>query len=376
MSKPDLRKRDGNMFQQKAPVNTPEQVQTEIYGSGDTSQYITADPTSIFDIYPDPTQPRRAIPNEIRLSEFHDGTTASMLSLWYARLNDAVPGALAALFDGDEFDIPDDVEPYIQALLDLIELAVSVHRDGLLNPITVVRYGSNKYMLETGERRWLAYWLLFHNYDQLLPEHHWKYTRIPARIVDHIDVWRQASENSARANLNMVSRARQYAKLVMALYEGELTFEPYTEFLHDRHFYAQVADLRVPRGKNDQLMAACGIKSRSVLHTYRSILKLDDDLWTRADDDNWTENELFSTPNNSPANPPPPPQATPAMADTASVNPLISAQTVKDFRKFAKTAIKAGQGDAKAKRIALGYITEQRLLLDRIERWLTSNDVE
>jgi hypothetical protein len=326
---------------------------------------------SIREIWPDVTQPRRSVPSELRQ---HIHTPQELLIEWqrravpFDRTEEQAQYVKARLQGADlTVEMPYNI-PAFAAFIGLVDLAASIYRDGLTNPITVVMY-DNEYHLETGERRWLAYHLLYRYFGDA-------WLKIPARIVDHIDVWRQASENSERANLNMVSRARQYAKLVMALYAGEITFEPYNDFLHDRHFYAQVADLRVPRGKNDQLMAACGIKSRSVLHTYRSILKLDDDLWTRADDDNWTENELFGTPNNSPDDPTPPSQGKPAAVHPTVENPLISSQTVKDFRTFAKTAIKAGQGDAKAKRVALGYITEQRLLLDRIERWLTESDVD
>jgi hypothetical protein len=42
----------------------------------------------------------------------------------------------------------------------------------------------------------------------------------------------------------------------------------------------------------------------------------------------------------------------------------------RDFNKFLKLTHKAGQGDVKARRMALGYIAEQRKWLDEVERWL------
>jgi hypothetical protein len=363
MPKPNiLKQRDGNQFQKPSAPVPAAQVDSEIFGATDTSQYITADPISIREIWPDVTQPRRSVPSELRQ---HIHTPQELLMEWQRR---AMPFGttkeqaqyVKARLKGENLDaeMPYNI-PAFAAFIDLVDLAASIYRDGLTNPITVVMH-DNEYYLETGERRWLAYHLLYRYFGDA-------WLKIPARIVDHIDVWRQASENSERANLNMVSRARQYAKLVMALYAGEMEFGAYNDFLHDRHFYAQAADLRVPRGKGEQVMAACGIKSRSVLNTYRRILNLDDDVWTRADDDNWTENQLFGVPNNSPDDENIPTTSTkPTPPPKEKVGRVQS--TLDSALKSQKKAMEAAER-AKKKQDAEARLQLQQLAEAQMEWW-------
>jgi ParB-like chromosome segregation protein Spo0J len=178
-------------------------------------------------------------------------------------------------------------------LIDLADLAISIRKTGLTNPITVVRM-DRIYRLETGERRWLAYHLL----NIYFPDEDWN--RIPAHLVDEISVWRQASENNARADLNAISRARQLAILLMDLL-AERGYEFYTfdELIEtggtEREYYAQVADgneFRVPRGEGERLLNAMGLKNPTQIRQYRQLLRLPDEVWQEADDKNLTEGEI------------------------------------------------------------------------------------
>jgi hypothetical protein len=90
--------------------------------------------------------------------------------------------------DGDTEALVVNNNPALQALIELAALAASIRRDGLTNPITVINLGNKRYQLETGERRWLAYHLLY----QMLPDAKWRH--IPARVMSELDVWRQAAE--------------------------------------------------------------------------------------------------------------------------------------------------------------------------------------
>ena len=63
----------------------------------------------------------------------------------------------------------------------------------------------------------------------------------------------------------------------------------------DRVFYAQVEDgneWRIPRGQGDRLMNALGFKNKRQLRDYRALLRLDDEGWNYADDNNISEGEL------------------------------------------------------------------------------------
>jgi hypothetical protein len=172
------------------------------------------------------------------------------------------------------------------AFMQVVELAASIMRHGLTNPISIARVGGD-YEIETGERRWLAYHLLNWQY----PEGGWD--KIPSRQVDDgISIWRQANENNIRADLNAISMARQFALLLMDILRDEKQFQPFDAFDHEQDFYAQVADgvnHRVPRNQGEKLLNAMNLENPVQLRQYRSLLRLPREIWEWADDLNWTE---------------------------------------------------------------------------------------
>lgn len=260
-----------------------------------------AKPINIFEIYPDPLQPRRAIPSPVRV--YWDGrpnTTASLFHSWY-RLAVEERGEefkieSYLLGSNDEESLPEKLGPIDAAFVEILDLAANIRANGLTNPITVANVG-NGYRLETGERRWLAYHVL----NTYFEHEQDKWSRIPGRVVDRFSVWRQASENNARANLNAISKARQLAILLMDLYEhqqGEKfgTFEQLVgQGDCDRLFYAQVADgehYPVIRGSGEMVMTAGGFKTASQMREHRDLLRLPDEVWRVADDLNWTQGRI------------------------------------------------------------------------------------
>lgn len=258
-------------------------------------KHITAKPISIFDIRPDPTQPRRTVPYLVR--QQWDGHVETLFETWLKvveeeRGDSEFDVGLLLSPEGDEIRNPAP-QPIEAALLGVVDLAASIRRDGLTNPVTVVRDGE-LYLLETGERRWLAFHLLY----QRTQDEQW--SKIPARVMDEFSIWRQAGENNARDNLNAIGKARQLALLLMDLYRAEGTeFEPFDRLVQpghcDRPFYAQIADgeqWRIPRGKAELLLNAIGLKSVRQLSQYRALLSLPDDAWTVADDTNLSEYRL------------------------------------------------------------------------------------
>ncbi len=274
-----------------------------------TQQRIVARPISIFEIHPDPAQPRRTIPTRIREAwNGNPATVKEVLMIWWGEIQRERGKALGveeAPFDigaylesavSDQPDAnPDDIKrgPLEQALFNIIMLAASIRRDGLTNPITVAHMGSGNYRLETGERRWLAYHLLhawFDGHDGR-PDEGTRWESIPARVMDSVDVWRQASENNARDNLNVIGKARQYAVLMMDLH-GMDSFRSIQTFPSDREYYAQAADLSTPLGKRETLLNALGVSSPSVMTRLRHMLRLPDEIWHGGDDHNLPEDVL------------------------------------------------------------------------------------
>jgi hypothetical protein len=193
-------RQESNVFDSSGIV-TSEITDSAIFGSiaeVDSGRQV-AKPISIFDIYPDPLQPRRAIPSPVR--GYWDGrpsTTGALFNSWYhlaveeRREDFKIEPYLVAL---DEVERPEKMGPIEAGLVDILEMAANIRSNGLTNPITVANTGT-AYRLETGERRWLAYHVLYTYFEHEQD----KWTRIPARVVDGFSVWRQASENNARAN--------------------------------------------------------------------------------------------------------------------------------------------------------------------------------
>ncbi len=176
------------------------------------------------------------------------------------------------------------------ALMHIITLAASIRQHELTNAITVINFEKGKsYFIETGERRWMSYHLLHHVYGD-----DWK--NIPARIVPYQNIWRQASENNARQDLNAIAKARQLAIIVMELYkELEFKFQPFEAFEHEKDYYAQVADgvqWRIIKGEMQRVLTFLGLSDPVQIRQYRALLRLDYELWDFADDNNISEFEL------------------------------------------------------------------------------------
>jgi len=253
-------------------------------------------------IHPDPIQPRRAVPSLLRILWNPQKNTFAELFMRWENYMEGNFNLGAYLFDGetDRSRMKDNDQPSNEnyeydnsiqlSFIRLLELASSILRDGLTNPISISRMGQ-EYMIETGERRWLAYQLL-NVYFADDPEQDW--SKIPARIMPERSVWRQATENNARQNLNAVSRARQLAILLMEIHGWE-NFRAINHFESEQAFYAQVSDgeqWRIPRDRTEQLLKAMGFNNQTQLRQYRAILRCDPDVWEKADDEDWTENRI------------------------------------------------------------------------------------
>ena len=302
-----MKKRDfTTAFENDNHIDTDLSLDEAVHGAApklDTGRII-AKPISIFEIYPDPTQPRRAIPSSVR--QGWDGSPSgieSILIAWHS----AVEEESQQRFDLDMYldaqsgqDNEEDenhdrsIGPMEMAFRGLVDLAATIYRDGLTNPITIAQMSNQTaitYRLETGERRWLAYHLLRANFP-----HDEQWTKIHARVVDTSNVWRQAAENGARDNLNAIGKARQFALLLMDLWsndkESPQRFKPFDAFKNEREFYAQVAEMPVPKGKSETLLGVMGAEHRNANMRYKNLLKLPDEVWQLADDRGWAEGRL------------------------------------------------------------------------------------
>ncbi|MCU0514498.1 MAG: ParB N-terminal domain-containing protein [Anaerolineae bacterium] len=272
---------------------------------------VTARPIEIDKIVPDARQPRRVIPSVLR--QYWDGrpafeSMAYLFTMWMQELTLERGGQLFpldAILRGEitpramtqEIDETDEERPLAvpgrleAALLNIAELAASLKRDGLMNPISVTAQGGG-YIIETGERRWMAYHLLRWRFAA---ETTWG--RIPAREVDGVNIWRQASENNARSALNAIARARQLALLLMDTYQRDygVTFLPLEQCANELAFYAQVSDgitYKIPPPRMEMFLNAMGLPNPVQLRQYRTLLRLPLEVWALADDLNWTQSAI------------------------------------------------------------------------------------
>ncbi len=254
-------------------------------------------------VRPDPAQARRVMPAALRGVWLRDPNAIhQVLEEWLAMVDAEAlrrgrpPVDVPALLESDpdsqssggsEDSVEADMGPIESDFRAMLQLAASIRHHGLTNPITVVQGANDTYVVETGERRLLAYNLL-----ASLPhiiEGDW--ATIPARVVDTKSVWRQAAENGARQNLNAISIARQLSLLLMDLYQRRGKFVPY-EDMPGVDWYAQVADAKmfaIPYGRGNELAAAMGLKNAVQLRQYRQLLRLPNEVWEIADEYNWTE---------------------------------------------------------------------------------------
>lgn len=313
MAKRDFRRDD--LFDQSENASSGtswQEIDSQIFGDGSVLEGLAAADAQrerlkrvdIFNVMPDLRQPRRAMPSSVRANW---NGAADGISEMFNQWLEAVEQERGSAFDLDAYLTNESTErseeegvlytpgPVELSLLHVVKLAASIRRDGLTNPVTVApARKTGHFVLETGERRWLAYhllWLWFNGNDGR-PDERENWTHIPAREVKAVSVWRQANENNARADLNAVAKARQYAVLMMELLPDD--FGTLADFDSDRAYYAQVKDARVPSGKGEELLAAMGVTNRSALSRYRRLLNLPDEIWQAGDDLNMAEERLYN----------------------------------------------------------------------------------
>ena len=274
---------------------TPEAAYAATYGpvSGlPDSGRIVAKPTSIFAWRPDLRQPRRAIPAHVRGDwTGNPDDLPVLLAQWIEQVEGRakliIPIEKAVRGEWERPALSEDAD--VSTLIELIDLAASIYKEGLINPMR----GANG-VIESGERRWLAYHLLhlFSGKD---------YSKIPTIEKNEVDVWAQAAENGSRTPLNAIGMARQIALLIMDMYKGDagVKFDRFETLVlpggSDRGFYAQVANgdvYRIKRGLGDRILNVTGLKSMERVRNFRALLSIPDALWVQADAQNWTETQI------------------------------------------------------------------------------------
>ena len=269
---------------------------------------LIAEPVPIAEIHPDSAQPRRIMPSAVRSAwngQTDSESMGALFSFWWSLVQSergsefdlhahleqisSVTDERDGAEDRDEetlqkqVAVPQRCGPIEKAWLSLIAHASTIRRETITNPITAVQCGPGEYIIETGERRFMAFQMLAWAY----PAEAARWQKIPVRRVENASVWRQATENGSRQNLSSIGKARQYALLLMeAVKEAEPTkrFRTFVECEDEYTFYRQAHDQRIPHLFRDRIAKAMGVTSPGELARYRSILGLDPLIWEFADD--------------------------------------------------------------------------------------------
>ena len=259
---------------------------------------IIAKPVRIEEIFPDPLQPRRAIPSSVRRTHDYVNNPKDVMKVlvsWQAKAQNegGVKIDVNKVIGGDaEIELADDAPTVLVNFVKLMKLAGSIHETGLLQPIKISEREEGGYVVVLGERRLLAHHMLKMVYGA-------KYERIPA-IVDNYDIWAQAAENGVRQELNAIQTARQVCRLIMDFYWKPEEFEDFSAMVFagesDRRYWNQVANGNAyPLNANqyEKIFSHTDLNSKHQISQYRRIVRdLNDEEWAQAEDEGWSEGRI------------------------------------------------------------------------------------
>ncbi len=204
-------------------------------------------------IYPDPDQPRKRLPRDLAIA-MRDGMDAPTL-LKELRRRAATQSGLMIFLKG------------------LDDLAASIQQVGQLAPIRVYADGAKRYVIEMGERRWLAHLILhfergesaFSNIDTIIAP------KRSAATTAQQTLQRRMAENVHRAEFSPLEMARGLAERIVQVIE-------------------QNSELN--RSKAEELVGEeNGITARRV-RQYLSLLNLSDETQRLAQENGLTERAL------------------------------------------------------------------------------------
>jgi len=248
-----------------------------------TSANNTAVNLPIEKMVPDPHQARRVLPDGIRERFFRgEIDPATALKEWkQIAEKDKIE---ASMLDGQ-----------------ILRLARSLQAQEQIYPITISQIPDDsldRYLIETGERRWWSHWWLFgvENDD--------RFETIQAIVVEKPSPWRQAAENLQGEPLTAVQEACQVARLLLLesgvepeyeLMDIEQSDRPglgsYTNIQQGYDFFRQAATQRAPQGAWSRIEQATG-KGRRYCQYLLGLFNLCDRALAEAERARLTESQL------------------------------------------------------------------------------------
>lgn len=236
---------------------------------------------------PDPVQARRVLPEALHM-KFHNNrltpTQALRELVQIAQVSarqQARPFAnvLELLADSEsDAEQPEKLSPEEDSLRELVNLAVTIRDDGLVNPLIVVDVSqgvTRLYRIETGERRYWAHWLLRDFIEGYEGDGMVDCIVVPAEASS---VFRQAKENTARKGLGAIAMARQAALLLLTVHGYGIP-----NHAVNNDFYRQALELRIGRGEAEPINGAMGGIGKQRFNQFKDLLRLSDEAIELAD---------------------------------------------------------------------------------------------
>lgn len=259
-------------------------------------------------IHPDPAQPRRVLPKSIH-DAFHQNhfsaehaleefiNLVTVIARRHGRIINKQLEPLYLQANSSELELTDQelastesptikLTPEEELLKELVNLAVTFRDEGQINPITVVEKNRGVYLIETGERRFWAKWLLIRFLANYSGD-----DSIPVLIIapHEASAFRQAKENTSRSGLNAIAMARQAARLMLYVHGIQ---PPNGLVSNDYYREALSLDLKSKREFTDAILSAMGGISRVHFSRFKALLRLSDEAIELADRHNLDESLL------------------------------------------------------------------------------------
>lgn len=249
-------------------------------------------------VRPNPANPRRLFPYDLSLA-FHNGELPAQQALAefiehvqtmayrHGRGFDNVVELLPSAHEDEKETI---YTPEEKTLRDLVILAVTLRDDDQIYPLTVVNVGEGPklaYMIETGERRYWATWILM----DYIPGYKGDGTLPCADVSSRYSVYRMAKENTTSSPLNAMAMARQIALLLL---DAHGIRPPVYGISNDFYRQALGYDLRSKSVSTSDVLTALGGIDRRQFSRYKSLLNLCDGAMEMADRFNVEEFRLRS----------------------------------------------------------------------------------